>query len=289
MLEINNITKTYGNKKALDDFSMNIAKGEIVGLIGKNGAGKTTILNCLSGSILADEGEIKFNGEVLTADSKIRNTFGFLVDGTFCDYLNAYENLKLLCYASGIKDIKIINKKIDNVLQIVGLENQKKSYVGSFSFGMKQRLSLAQALLNSTNMLILDEPLVGLDSMGRELVKNLIKQKAKEGILVLFSDHNLQEVQSLSDRIVCIDKGVKIYDDVFCEKQEYIINIKQQSNFNPTCISSIISENVVFSENNILVNNKNKLNEVLTCLIQNQIIIDDIVIREDGLIRFFNE
>lgn len=287
MLKINNLSKLYYGKKVIDNFSMTVSKGEIVGLIGKNGAGKTTILNCLAGNIFFEHGEILYNDKTLTSNSKILNTFGFLIDGTFLEYLNTYENLKLLCYASGVKDLKIINSKIDEVLTIVGLQNEKKSYVSTFSFGMKQRLSLAQSLLNCENFLILDEPLVGLDALGREIVKKVIRQKAKEGIPVLFSDHNLQEVQNLSDRIVCIENGVKIYDGIFSDKHHYCIMTYGQTHCNIENILDTINEHIIIKENCIIIQNQDSLNKVFTWLIQNKIIVKDIVIQQDSLINFF--
>ena len=179
-LVINDITKSYNNHIALKNFSMTINKGEIVGLVGKNGAGKTTLLNCIAGNIHPDKGKIIFDDCNILDNGSIINNFGILIQASFLDYLNTYDNLKLLSYASGITDKNIISKKIDEVLTIVGLEKQKLNFVKDFSFGMKQRLGLAQALLNGNKFLILDEPLVGLDVLGREIVKEIIINKAKK-------------------------------------------------------------------------------------------------------------
>lgn len=289
-LVINDITKSYNNHIALKNFSMTINKGEIVGLVGKNGAGKTTLLNCIAGNIHPDKGKIIFDDCNILDNGSIINNFGILIQVSFLDYLNTYDNLKLLSYASGITDKNIISKKIDEVLTIVGLEKQKLNFVKDFSFGMKQRLGLAQALLNGNKFLILDEPLVGLDVLGREIVKEIIINKAKkENIPVLFSDHNLREVEDICDKIVCLDKGEKIFDGIFKNEEKYCVEVVNPG-FNILNNLNLVYKNFInINGNKIVINDKEKLNDIITFLVQHNIFIKEISIQEDSLIKMFKE
>lgn len=289
-LVINDITKSYNNHIALKNFSMTINKGEIVGLVGKNGAGKTTLLNCIAGNIHPDKGKIIFDDCNILDNGSIINNFGILIQASFLDYLNTYDNLKLLSYASGITDKNIISKKIDEVLTIVGLEKQKLNFVKDFSFGMKQRLGLAQALLNGNKFLILDEPLVGLDVLGREIVKEIIINKAKkENIPVLFSDHNLREVEDICDKIVCLDKGEKIFDGIFKNEEKYCVEVVNPG-FNILNNLNLVYKNFInINGNKIVINDKEKLNDIITFLVQHNIFIKEISIQEDSLIKMFKE
>ena len=213
LLDVTSLTKDYGNGRGLFDFSMQLNAGDIVGLIGVNGAGKTTLLNMLAGCIHADSGKICYEGEEVTMDSPRRKKFGVSVDPNFYEYLTAYENLESILYLNGITDAERIDTEIKGVLNTVGLEGVEKKKIKEFSFGMKQRLGFAQALLNAQTVLLLDEPFVGLDIHGRGMVKSLIQEMAKkQKMAVIFSDHNLDEVKSLCNRLIVIRDGVKHYD-----------------------------------------------------------------------------
>ena len=213
LLDVASLTKDYGNGRGLFDFSMQLNAGDIVGLIGVNGAGKTTLLNMLAGSIHADSGKICYEGEEVTMDSPCRKKFGISVDPNFYEYLTAYENLESILYLNGIRRVEETDNEIKRVLNTVGLEGVEKKKIKEFSFGMKQRLGFAQALLNAQTVLLLDEPFVGLDIHGRGMVKSLIQEMAKkQKMAVIFSDHNLDEVKSLCNRLIVIKNGIKQYD-----------------------------------------------------------------------------
>lgn len=283
-LSIKNLSKMYKNKYALKNVSMNVEKGQIVGLIGRNGAGKTTLLNCIAGNIFVNSGEIIFNDKNILKDTRVISDFGILIEPKFLDYLTAYENLKLLSYASNMTDN--IAENIDEILKIVSLEKEKKNYVKNFSFGMKQRLGLAQALLNAKTLLILDEPLVGLDVLGRELIKEIIIKKAKEGVSVLFSDHNLKEVNDICDKIVCIENGEKIFDGVFENKKEYQILIKKTDKIDRMS-QELKSDIVVENNEKIILRDGDNINDTVAYLVKNEIFIKDIIIKENSLLEMF--
>lgn len=217
-LEIQSLNKKYAKKWALKNCSFSIEGGEIVGVIGKNGAGKTTMFNCIAGNILKTNGEILFNDEKITFNSKRRKDFGILIKPAFYDYMTGYEFLNVTLK---LDEHQLQKEEILHALELVGLHGAEFKKIKSYSFGMKQRLGFALALLSADKLLMLDEPFVGLDINGRDLVKKHIKKLAKEkDIPIIFSDHNLDEVMELCTRVILLSDGEIVYDgelDVFKE------------------------------------------------------------------------
>lgn len=209
ILEVKNLQKTYGKYVALKNINFTIERGKIVGLLGKNGAGKTTLIKTLIGLFKDYEGEIIYQGKVLEhSDSDVMNTIGALVDVAFHEDMTAYDNLKLLMMVTPGKKSGNYKKDIGELLEFVGLMDNAKDKVRSFSFGMKQRLALAQAMISESKLLILDEPFVGLDPLGIEIVKEKLLRLCREkGVSVIFSSHQLAEVAELSDDIIVISNG----------------------------------------------------------------------------------
>ncbi|WP_248734034.1 ABC transporter ATP-binding protein [Neobacillus rhizosphaerae] len=284
LIQFKEVTKVYKSSKvkALDSFSAEINAGEIIGLIGKNGSGKTTLMNCLTNNIHITSGEIFYEGQNLMDNKEKIAEFGILIESAFVDYLNAYQNLELLLLAEGVTDKKQIKEDVERVLSLVGLIERKKDFVKTFSFGMKQRLGLAQALLRDKKLLILDEPLVGLDVLGRDLVKSLIKDLAKkEGRAVIFSDHNLNEVKDVCDRIIYIDNGKKLFDDIFDDSKRYLISVddseKKHGSF-PTFERK---------GDKIIVHDSTQLNDVIISITQQNLKIVDIEVSEPSLMTLF--
>jgi len=221
LLEIKNLKKKYGEFEALKGLNFSVNAGEIVALLGKNGAGKTTLLNSIAGYIFPTSGDILYKGETLLKSENRLNEFGILIEPTFIPYLNAHDNLDILLKITGIYDGE---ENIGELLAEVGLKNKTREKTRAYSFGMKQRLGLAQALLNKPQFLILDEPFVGLDPIGKEIFKNIIIRKAREEkVGVLFSSHDLEDVEEICDRIVLIDSGEKKFDGVMEYTKTYVI------------------------------------------------------------------
>ncbi len=230
MIEIRNLCKSYGEKQAVQDVSFSIAPGEVVGLIGKNGAGKSTILKSIAGLLHYEDGEIVAYEKDIRQCPQIIGTFGILLECAFLDYLNAYENLRLLYCANLQKVPEGIEKKLDAAFELVGLESVKRKRVKSYSFGMKQRLGLAQAILTAQNFMMLDEPFIGLDPVGKEIAKKAIVSKARdEGLAVLFSSHDLDDVADICDRIVMIDQGRCVYNDRVHKIHRYVIQLSNDA------------------------------------------------------------
>ena len=209
ILEVKNLQKAYGKYVAFKNIRIEIEGGIIVGLLGKNGAGKTTLIKTLIGLFKEFEGQILYEGKLLDhSDPLIMNTIGSLVDVTFHEDMTAYDNLKLLMMITPGKDPANYKKDIKGLLEFVGLTDHARDKVKSFSFGMKQRLALAQAMISDAKLLILDEPFVGLDPLGIETVKEkLISLCREKKVSVIFSSHQLAEVAELSDDIIVISDG----------------------------------------------------------------------------------
>lgn len=226
MIEVSHLCKSYGSKQAIQDVSFSVASGEVVGLIGKNGAGKSTILKSIAGLLHYNGGEIKAFGEDIRQNPTAISNFGILLECAFLDYLNAYENLSILYCVNMNNPSKDVSEKLDEVFSLVGLSDVKYKRVKSYSFGMKQRLGLAQAILTAKTFMMLDEPFIGLDPVGKEIAKRAIVAKAKEeGQAVLFSSHDLDDVADICDRIVMIDKGSCVYNDSVHKIQKYDIKL----------------------------------------------------------------
>lgn len=210
LLSTNNLTKIYGKQKAVDHVNMHVRKGDIYGLIGKNGAGKTTILRMLGGLAKATEGEFQFYGyEGKDADA-IKSRIGILIEnpGVYGN-LSAYENLKIKCLALGVKD----KGSIDELLKIVGLGNVGKKKVKKFSLGMKQRLGIALALVGNPDLVILDEPINGLDPQGIAEIRETIEMLNREqGITFIISSHILEELSKMATNYGFINNGVLIQE-----------------------------------------------------------------------------
>lgn len=228
LISISHLKKSYGEKKVLRDINLTIERGEVVGLLGINGAGKTTLMSCIAGTVPFSEGNIQFCGNNLIRNSHELNKIGFLIKATFLEYLTAEENLRVLGAYAGISE-KELDTLVPETLRIVQLYEKRKEYTTGFSFGQQQRLGVAQAILGRKELLVLDEPFVGLDSEGKEMLENLIRNKSrKDGTAVLLSSHDMEEIEKVCDRIVIMKDGNVVFDDAFEVKQIAQIQLKVQ-------------------------------------------------------------
>ncbi|HEC77167.1 MAG TPA: ABC transporter ATP-binding protein [Thermoplasmatales archaeon] len=214
MIEVKNLRKVYRNIVALDGISFRVERGEIFAFLGPNGAGKTTTMNILMGFIFPTSGEAKIFGRDVLRDGKnIRKKIGFLPEELgFYDTLTAYENMDFYARLFGIPKAER-EERILNLLEMVGLLERKDSKVREYSHGMKQRLGIAQSLINEPELLIYDEPTSGLDPRASYEIRNLIKELVKEGITLFLSSHLLHEVQQICNTVAIINKGKLIRKD----------------------------------------------------------------------------
>lgn len=188
MISLNRISKSYGKHKVLEDVTVDIYKGDIFGLIGKNGAGKTTMFKVILGLLEFEQGELKIDDEGDSLEEG-RKKIGFLIGSNFFPYMNARQNLQYSCRMQGIKE----KSEIDRVLKIVGLDGVKKKF-RQYSLGMKQRLGIANAILGNPEILILDEPTNGLDPQGIADIRKLVQKLNEEyGMTVVISSHILMK------------------------------------------------------------------------------------------------
>ena len=201
ILETKELTKKFGRQKAVDNLSLQIEKNSVYGLLGPNGAGKSTTLKMITGMLHKTSGEILFEDKPWSrADLE---KIGALIEmPPLYDNLTAWENLKVRTLLLGLPD-----SRIKEVLEIVDLKNTGKKKSGQFSIGMKQRLGIAIALLNHPRLLILDEPTNGLDPLGIQELRDLIKSFPEQGITVILSSHILAEVEQIADHIGIINNG----------------------------------------------------------------------------------
>lgn len=206
IIQTTGLTKAYGDHKAVNQVSMTVRQGEIYGFLGRNGAGKTTTIRMLLGLIKPTEGEIRLFGENLrTHQRDILRRVGSIVEVPgFYENLTARENLMINAKLMGVHK----KNAIDEALEIVGLQQETTKLVGKYSLGMKQRLGIARALLHYPELLILDEPINGLDPIGIKEIRKLIKTLASERrMTILVSSHILSEMELLADRMGIIHEG----------------------------------------------------------------------------------
>ncbi|MBO4926963.1 MAG: ABC transporter ATP-binding protein [Clostridiales bacterium] len=205
-LQIQNVTKTFGKKVAVDHVSFDLFPGEVFGFLGPNGAGKTTIIKMVMGFVRPDEGTIIINGydRKLHYEAAMSSIGGIVENPEMYNALSARLNLQM--YARLHKGVTA--ERIDEVLELVGLTDRANDAVKKYSLGMKQRIGLAQALLHKPKVLILDEPTNGLDPAGIHLLRDILKKCAHEdGVAVMVSSHLLNEMQLMCDRIGIINHG----------------------------------------------------------------------------------
>ena len=202
ILDINTLSKRYGSIQAVDQLSIRVGQGSIYGLLGPNGSGKTTTLGMVLDVIRPSAGSFTWFGQPISRDTK-RRVGALLETPNFYPYLSAQKNLQL------VADIKGVGySKIDPVLQLVGLEQRKRSPFKGFSLGMKQRLAIAAALLNDPEVLVLDEPTNGLDPEGIAEVRELILKIAAEGKTIILASHLLDEVEKVCSHVAVLQRGV---------------------------------------------------------------------------------
>lgn len=265
MLEVVNIEKSYGKKKILHDISFSIEKGQIKALVGPNGSGKTTLMNTMTNLLKRDGGQVLVDGKEFK-DEKIFNHISFFKDEKILD-----ENLYGMDYLNYIKNVyKRTKDDVDRVIKEIGIESFVKSKTGSYSLGMKKKLMLAMDFLPQRDIILLDEPLSGLDPTSVIKMMALIKKKAKDGQGILISSHSLNDIDEINNNILFLKDG-KILEEVL-ENEKFIEII---SNDNEKLSSVLKSKGFNMDKNMISLNN-NSINDILSIIIENNIEILDI-------------
>ena len=203
-IEVKNVYKSFKNIEVLHDVSLQADAGSICGIIGRNGSGKTVLFKCICGFLQTDRGEIQIEGKAVGKDKSTLSNLGIIIESPgFLRHYSGYKNLEFLMGLNGKPD----REKINAVLDLVGLAEQKNKKVGKYSMGMRQRLGIAQAIMEEQNILILDEPMNGLDNQGVEDIRKLLLKLKEKGTAILLASHNQEDIRQLCDFVYEMDSG----------------------------------------------------------------------------------
>jgi len=204
LVEVENLVKRFGKQVALDHVCVRFPKGQIHGIIGRNGSGKTVLLKTICGFLRPDEGTVSIGGREVKYQAPLRNTGIIIESPGFIPGLSGLKNLQML---ASLRDA-IGTDRIVEVMQIVGLDPAERKPVAKYSMGMRQRLGLAQAIMEDPELLILDEPLNGLDNRGVEGVRSLLLELKDRGTTILLASHSREDIRILCDTVHEMDLGV---------------------------------------------------------------------------------
>ena len=204
MIKIENVTKTFKENTVLNNVSINFEKGKIHGLIGRNGSGKTVLMKCICGFIPVTSGSITVRNKVICKNNVPENIGLIIETPGFLPNYSGYRNLKFLADISGKANKNAIIRSIESV----GLDPHSKKHVGKYSLGMRQRLGLAQAIMEDADLLILDEPMNGLDKDGVKDMRDYLLKLKEQGKTMLIASHSAEDIEILCDTVCEMDKGV---------------------------------------------------------------------------------
>jgi ABC-2 type transport system ATP-binding protein len=288
ILETRQLTKKFGSKLAVDHVDMHIRKGDIYGLIGKNGAGKTTIMRMMLSLAFPTSGEIYMFGQPVTGKSDVK--IGSLIEspGIFKSY-SAYDNLKAFCVLYGIDD-----SVIDPILRIVGLADTGKKKAGQFSLGMKQRLGIAISLLAEPEIIILDEPVNGLDPAGIKDVRDLvIKLNQEKGVTFVISSHLLDELSKMVTKYGIINNGCLLEEVDAAEMErrgshQIVITVSDPLKSADLIATMIPPQNICIAGNQLLLNanfqDSAKFNKLL---VENGIWVSSLELKAESIEQYY--
>ena len=204
-IEVLNVSKSFGEEKVLKNVSHSFEKGKIHGIVGNNGSGKTVLMKCICGFLRPDEGKILVNHIEVGKETDFPEDIGIIIETPgFLPHLSGFQNLKLLASLRKIAN----DHTIRDTIELVGLDSGLKKPVGKYSLGMRQRLGIAQAIMEDPSLLILDEPLNGLDKHGVAEMRKLIKGLKEQGKTILLASHNQGDIDELCDTVCEMDAGV---------------------------------------------------------------------------------
>ena len=214
MLTVEHLAKSYGAKQAVVDVSLSVKAGEVVGLLGPNGAGKSTTVAMICGLIAPDSGQVLIDGQAIIADdSPVKRRIGLVPqDISLFEDFGARGNLELFGALYGIKGA-LLKERVDAALELVGLTDRARDKPSSYSGGMKRRLNIAAALVHDPDLLVLDEPTVGVDPQSRNAIFDNLEALAARGKAIVYTTHYMEEAERLADRIVIVDHGRVVASD----------------------------------------------------------------------------
>lgn len=204
MIEVKNLEKSFGEQKVLNDVSLVCPNGEITGIIGHNGSGKTVLFKCICGLLFEDSGEILIDGKRYKSGGELIKNAGIIIENpAFLESESGINNLKYLFEIRNKKNMELLHE----IMRMVGLDPESKKKVKNFSLGMKQRLAIAQAIMEDPAVLILDEPMNGLDRQGVEEMRQIFCKEKQKGKTILLARHNREDIEALCDHVYEMEDG----------------------------------------------------------------------------------
>lgn len=204
MIQIEHIKKQFGEATVLDDINMELKPGNIYGLVGRNGSGKTMLMKCICGFVVPTSGTVRVNGKIVGKEVDIPDDIGLIIENPgFLPNYSGFKNLQLLAMIQN----KIGKEEIKEAIRLVGLDPESKKHVGKYSLGMRQRLGLAQALMENPSILLLDEPMNGLDNEGVGEIRTLLLNLKSQGKLIIIASHTREDIDLLCDQVFYMDHG----------------------------------------------------------------------------------
>lgn len=282
VIEVKNLTKCYKELKALDNFSLEVKKGEILGLLGPNGSGKSTLINCMLSLLNYNEGTIKIFGEYMTPESyDIKKKIGVIFqDVAVFNELTVYENINYFC-GLYIKEKEERLKCVDEAINLTGLNDFKKFFPKQLSGGLLRRLNIACGIAHKPELIFLDEPTVAVDPQSRNHILEGIKKLNQNGATIVYTTHYMEEVEILCNNIVILDKGVVVAKGTKEELKEMIeveekitIDLEKEVDISNDIMSFNNVKDVIITGKSIVISykkGKNNLEELIDYLKKNKI------------------
>lgn len=281
VLEIHHLTKKFGDFVAVDNISLSIEEGEIFGLLGANGAGKSTTIHMISSLLRSNEGEILILGKNIAKHRKFAKMNIGIVPQDLAIYedLTAYENVKFFAGLYGLRGAQLRNR-VEEALQFVGLSDKHKSFPKNFSGGMKRRLNIACAIAHRPKLIIMDEPTVGIDPHSRNYILESVKKLNAMGCTIIYTSHYMEEVEEICTRIAIVDHGKIIAEGTKEQLKSIITNtkdiqvvLKSAENIDIGELKTISGvEAAALEDNTIKINSDagvNNLNQIIEKLMKN--------------------
>lgn len=274
VIETKNLTKKYGNSTVVDNINLHVPKGKIYGLLGRNGAGKTTTMKMMLNLIKVTKGNINLFGEDFRNNNLYKKIGSIIETPGFYQNLTTRDNLNILAKLHG----NISKKEIQEALEIVGLHTEEKKTFSNFSLGMKQRLGIAAAIMHNPELLILDEPINGLDPIGISEIRSfLLKLSHEKGVTIFISSHVLSEIEQIADVIGVMNNGKLIEEVNILELQDKLKHYIEITVSDTKSAEKILKDNFSIKDysiidNNIYIYDSNKsISDINRSLVQNGI------------------
>lgn len=300
IIEISNITKRYDDKLAVDNVSINIEKGEVFGLLGPNGAGKSTLISIMCGLIKADKGEVSISGHLIEKETVKAKSYIGLVPQEIALYenLSAIDNLKFWGSMYGLKG-QTLKERIQEAIDVTGLKEKAKENVSKYSGGMKRRLNIAAAIMHRPEILIMDEPTVGIDPQSRNhILEFTMGLNEKYKTTIIYTSHYMEEVEHLCSRVAILDEGKVIALGSKSEIKRLVTdeetiefkleNFKEDIGINIKALKGV--KNVKYESNTLRVivkNSQTNLQKIIETLLASSVLIKGVNIESPNLETVF--